>query len=40
MAQDMTTFAKLSAKLYLNVKVRSFAAEHAQAQELWCQGNR
>ena len=29
MAQDMTTFAKLSAKLYLNVKVRSFADEHA-----------
>lgn len=35
MAQDMTTFAKLSAKLYLNVKVRSFAAEHAQAAFLW-----
>lgn len=35
MAQDMTTFAKLSAKLYLNVKVRSFAAEHAQAVFLW-----
>ena len=35
MAQDMTTFAKLSAKLYLNVKVRAFAAEHAQAAFLW-----
>ena len=35
MAQDMTTFAKLSAKLYLNVKVRSFATSHAQAAFLW-----
>ena len=35
MAQDMTTFAKFSAKLYLNVKVRSFAAEHTQAAFLW-----
>lgn len=32
---DMTIFAKLSAKLYLNVKVRSFAAEHPQAAFLW-----
>lgn len=35
MAQDMTTFAKFSAKLYLNVKVRAFAAEHTQAAFLW-----
>lgn len=35
MANEMTIFAKLSAKLYLNVKVRSFAAEHPQAAFLW-----
>lgn len=32
---DMTIFAKLSAKLYLNVKLRSFAVEHPQAAFLW-----
>lgn len=32
---DMTIFAKISAKLYLNVKVRTFAAAHPSAAFLW-----